>query len=394
MVELRVTWQREMRRYGLEIECTEEQWDRTAQRFNNKKKGHTAHNATLGRTLETASRVVDELVLARRWNWHAFDRWFLHGEVDEVGELLPLDVATYLDGIEKEMEDSGRDGNAAVYRDCARTVRRYAMGKPLLFDGLTMEVLYAIDKMMRKGGANDGGISVFMRTLRAAVNRAMKDGLVNPDRYPFATSRTRGYEMKVLKKKKVSRALGDAEMSKFKKFPFAKYPRLARSVVRFLIIYYARGMNFVDLANLRDTDIHGSRIRYSRQKTVRRSTKVLSIHFNERLAELFERAGRGTGGYLLDILRPEHRTSKQQRHRIQKCLKEFNADMKKAAAIVGITGNVTSYVARHTYAMRMKTKGVDIGKISEALGHSSVANTEPYMAQFENPVIDATDELL
>lgn len=393
-VELRVTADRRMRRYGLDFACEEGQWNRMTQRFNSTMRGHVAANATLGRLLEKASRTVDELLLAKAWSWDAFDRRFLRGEVDGDGELVPVDVATYIDAIADEMAATDREGNATVYRDCARNVRKYAGGTALLFEGLTMDVLYAMDGMMRRNGAGDGGIGVMMRTLRAAVNRAMKEGLLRPDRYPFATARTRGYEMKMLKRRKVSRALGDEEMEAFKRFPFAKHPSLGQSVRIFLIIYYARGMNFADLAHLRTTDIHGDRIRYQRKKTVRRSSKVLSIPVKGELARLLREVGPGKGGYLLPILEPQHITGRQQMHRIEKRLKMLNNDLQKAAHIVGVKGRVTSYVARHSYAMKLKTSGVDIGKISEAMGHSSVSTTETYLKQFDDRVIDATDELL
>ena len=51
--------------------------------------------------------------------------------------------------------------------------------------------------------------------------------------------------------------------------------------------------------------------------------------------------------------------------------------------------NLTTYVARHTFATVLKRSGVDIGIISESLGHSDLKTTQIYLDSFENTQIDA-----
>ena len=68
--------------------------------------------------------------------------------------------------------------------------------------------------------------------------------------------------------------------------------------------------------------------------------------------------------------------------------------LREAAKVLGIAGDVTTYVARHSYAMKLKNEGVDVSKISEAMGHASLSFTEPYLGQFDDKAIDATDDLL
>lgn len=47
------------------------------------------------------------------------------------------------------------------------------------------------------------------------------------------------------------------------------------------------------------------------------------------------------------------------------------------------------HVARHTYATVLKRSGVNIGIISESLGHSDLKTTQIYLDSFENSEIDA-----
>ena len=50
--------------------------------------------------------------------------------------------------------------------------------------------------------------------------------------------------------------------------------------------------------------------------------------------------------------------------------------------------NIT-YVARYSFATVLKKSGVNIGIISEALGHHSLKTTQIYLGAFENSQIDA-----
>ena len=53
-----------------------------------------------------------------------------------------------------------------------------------------------------------------------------------------------------------------------------------------------------------------------------------------------------------------------------------------------ISGDLTTYVARHSFATVLKKSGVNIGIISEALGHHSLKTTQIYLGAFENSQID------
>ena len=56
---------------------------------------------------------------------------------------------------------------------------------------------------------------------------------------------------------------------------------------------------------------------------------------------------------------------------------------------MGLIGvNLTTYVARHSFATILKNSGVNIALISEALGHSDLATTQIYLDSFENSQID------
>ena len=57
---------------------------------------------------------------------------------------------------------------------------------------------------------------------------------------------------------------------------------------------------------------------------------------------------------------------------------KMNEYLKEIQELCGIDTDLTTHIARHTFATQCLTRGVNIGVISRMLGHSSVKTTEIY----------------
>ena len=77
----------------------------------------------------------------------------------------------------------------------------------------------------------------------------------------------------------------------------------------------------------------------------------------------------------------------KKHNRIHKVIGKVNPALKKVAKLAGLNVNLTTYVARHSYATVLKNSGVNISLISETLGHSDLATTQIYLDSFENEQI-------
>ena len=53
----------------------------------------------------------------------------------------------------------------------------------------------------------------------------------------------------------------------------------------------------------------------------------------------------------------------------------INQDLKEIAKILEIDVPLSTYVARHTYAIVLKKGGADISKIKQALGHTDITRS-------------------
>ena len=60
--------------------------------------------------------------------------------------------------------------------------------------------------------------------------------------------------------------------------------------------------------------------------------------------------------------------------------------------VLGLTADLSSYTARHTWATTAYYCEIHPGIISEAMGHSSITVTETYLKPFQNKKIDEANK--
>lgn len=371
------------KRYTTKQACPKELWDPTTARVRSTKKGAAAINGVLSAIEANVTAIVDSLVVSEALSLENFDARYRIPRASE-------DVVAYLQHMEAGLRSEGRISYSIMYRNAASALRRFTDGKPLPFAELTGRKLDGLEAYLKGQGCTGGGIATYMRVIKTAVNRAIKEGILHRDQYPFETPQTRGYSMKRLRSKANPRALTEADMDKLKRFPLEEHPELADSLRLFLFSYYARGMNFVDMAQLKRSNVYDGRIVYRRRKT----NDPFSIPVSDALATIMAAFDRVDSPYLFPILNETHATPRQQWDRMQKCLVKLNSDLKQVALVAGISVPLTSYVARHTFATTLKRKGVDVAVISESMGHESVNTTRAYLKRFGSEVLDAADQLL
>ena len=101
-----------------------------------------------------------------------------------------------------------------------------------------------------------------MRTLRALINRAIKEEICKPVYYPF-----KKYKISDLNHTTQKRAISKKEIDLI--FQHEPEPNTTQLHSKFLFMFsfYAMGMNFKDMSLLKWTDIRNDRISYKRSKT-------------------------------------------------------------------------------------------------------------------------------
>lgn len=126
-------------------------------------------------------------------------------------------------------------------------------------------------------GHGAGGLSVYLRTLRAVYWRAIKFGIVKEENNPF-----KDYSIKNGVPK---RQFLNADQLNRLKTASIEEPFLAKARDLYIASFYLRGMNWMDMALLKGDNVQGDfeRITYVRAKT---RNKLFSIKITPPLKEM------------------------------------------------------------------------------------------------------------
>jgi integrase/recombinase XerD len=69
-------------------------------------------------------------------------------------------------------------------------------------------------------------------------------------------------------------------------------------------------------------------------------------------------------------------------------IQRYNKNLKKLATLAGIEENLTSYVARHSFASLADEMEIPLTGIRDMLGHERASTTEAYLSDLRKSKID------
>ena len=276
-----------------------------------------------------------------------------------------------------------------------------------------------------------GTCSFYLRNLRSACNKAVEARLCpKPKQNPFEEVYTG-----VAKTRK--RAVCADTLRAIREMNLDGQPDLDYARNLFLLSFYTRGMAFVDMAGLRQSDLKEGILCYVRRKT----GKPVFIHWEGRMQEAVEalwrnaeamgqmrgakpfrrdagvpdgrlpacsrRSGRkrnikmpescaraqsGQGNtYLLPIIRDGDPHARSAYRNAQY---KVNRDLKEIGKMLGLKAPLTMYVARHSWASLAKAKEVPLTIISDGLGHASEKVTRIYLATLDMNAVDEANRMI
>ena len=277
-------------------------------------------------------------------------------------EIKAKTVGEFYHSIIEELKSKGRIGNSYAYLNSYNTLRNFNKGKELNYTFSHIDVTFCrkFEDWMRSKGNQDTTLSYQLRTLRATFNKAIEAKIVARDKNPFTE-----YKLSHLNTKTIKRALSKNDILKIINVDCnnkSKVRQLAHDL--FTFSYLCGGISFVDIANLLLTE---------------NARQIINKY-----ADYQKQAD-----YFFPILHcKRHITPMQKNNRIHKICHQVNQELRILAKELNIQAEVTTYVARHSFASVLKKSGVNIGIISEALGHQDIKTTQIYLSRFDNEQID------
>lgn len=364
---------------SLKISVSEKHWDfeKNIPKSNCRNKD-LINKIILKTKLEYQQKVID-----KKSNDEEFTASSLINEQKD--EIKAKTVEEFYQQLIHELKEKGQIGTSYAYLNSYNALRHFNKGKKLDYTFSYIDVTFCkkFEDWMRSKGNMDTTLSYHLRTLRATYNRAIEAKIVSREKNPFVE-----YKLNHLNTKTIKRALTKTDILKIINADCKTKSELRQlSQDIFAFSYLCGGISFVDIANLTPANIVEDRLIYKRQKTHGSINLLLSVQAKQLIAKYSDY--QEAAGYLFPILNNKrHITPMQKSNRVHKICHQVNSELKDFAKELKIKSEVTTYVARHSFATILKKSGVNIGIISQALGHQDIKTTQIYLSKFDNEQVD------
>jgi hypothetical protein len=193
---IRFTKDRKVKYKALGISCKKEWWDEKAGKPNKKHPNRIELETYLSKKILD----INNLIL----NLETEDKGYSVEEVTTKTKstLKKISVFQFFDEMISRMKAANRIGNGNSFADAKRVLSRFRNGNDFCFTDLNFSFLNKFEESLLGRGISENSISVYMRAIRAVYNRAIDEGYVKKENYPFIK-----YKISKLSNKTEKRAL-------------------------------------------------------------------------------------------------------------------------------------------------------------------------------------------
>lgn len=175
-------------------------------------------------------------------------------------------------------------------------------------------------------------------------------------------------------------------------------PHLTRYHARniFCLQYYCAGSRIGDMLMMRWLNVQGDRLVFIMSKG--RAKKARNIKLSPdamRILEIYRKPGCRDQDFIfpfvkngIDVERLMN-SSRMKRTILGGPTANINTSLKEVAHLAGIAKNVSTHIARHSFARHALKATGDVYLVSKALGHSNLQITENYLESLDQGAVDA-----
>ncbi len=399
--------------YKLEVNQWDEKNNRIKSSFPNSKRANYRVNEKWTTALKVVSdynaviKTIDIYKLVELINNHLVESAREKSKIIKNANEKKTFLKTYGTKVIHRYREADRFGMADAIQGAIDLIIKFNAGEDILISSINETFLEDLEswylsksnkpvniksnesmKTYKKNTLN--GLGVRLRSIRRIYNLAIRDNEteLTMDDYPFGKS---GYSIKQQRSKK--RAADLDVIRQIENLDTPEGSPLWHHRNYFLVNFYMRGMNFMDMAYLMVESINNGRLKYKRRKT-RRGTNVkeFDILIPDNIMQIFRfyTLGKSKEDLVFPILADVVKTETEERvHEIYKNRRRnHNRRLNTISKKLKLNFKLTTYVARHTFATAGLHKGVSKAQIGDMLGHTNYYTTEAYFADFENAVLD------
>lgn len=355
-----------------------EDWSFDTQRVKSRNKQHKSLNKFITKYQELLDEYIDDVDL--------------RGVEYSIGDLVrvvrsgfrskktALSYTDYQQTIIDSNKDTAQSSTNVFFKDSLNSIKKCFGKEDIDFHEITTAFLFKYEAFMKSNGNSDATIGIRMRTLRSVINKAIASGLIPESYYPF-----KKYKIKTGGSGSHKEILTADEIEKLKQYE-DDFPSIEFARDIFLFSYFSRGINFVDLIQLKASNMSGQSFTYSRSKT----KAIVTFKLNNRSLEILRKYKNPDprAPFVFDLLQKTNPKKNTIDNFKKKKLKEVNRNLKVIMSDLGIDKNITYYCARHSFATQLKFNNISIEIIREALGHKDIKSTMSYLQTLPSNQLD------
>lgn len=373
---------------GTDIKVAPDQWDDANGVIVNHPQSRTL-NILLGSKFQRAQEIILNLDLARKIN--NFSASELKEIIENDGVIVDKNRKRFMEFYLDCMAAKKKESTRSSYMQALNNLQRF---DPLLsdkyFEDVNLEYLQKLDSWLEGRGVTTNSRAVYYRNIKSVFNDAIASELTSE--YPF-----KRFKIKTTPTKK--RNLSIEELRLLSSF-HTTYGTHAKYRDMFMLMFYMRGINAVDLFGLKESNIRNGRINYIRAKT----GKPYSVKIEPEMQEIIDRY-KGKD-YLIDVC-DGTKNEKEWATRYKGFLKRMDKGLKKIGPVTWtkqqgpspefkpILPMISQYWCRHTCATMMAELDIPFATISASLGHDhGLKVTNIYIEYNEKKVDDANRKLI
>jgi len=289
-----------------------------------------------------------------------------------------------------ELKEYNRYSTAISYEYSMNSLKAYLKDRTkkevsrLLFQDITVKFLNDFESwMIDKKKKSITTVGMYLRALRSIYNRAIENKITDALNYPFGSKR---YEIPASTNTK--KAFDSDQLTVlFKSIPGNKEQEKAKDFWFFSFV--CNGMNIKDIIHLKWSHIDNDQIIFIREKTKRtkkanaKPIQVPLTEFSKTFISKYGIESNNKNDFIFPILN-ENMKAEELHKKKTNFIRFVNQHLKVLAKANGLTEDISSYWARHSFATTAIRKKASMEYVSEALGHSDLKTTKNYFAGFED----------
>ena len=376
-IQIRVTYKRNSCKINIGHRIKQRDWDDEKKRV---KKSHD-NSVRLNNLIQNFISKIDNYIIEKE----ASNEPVVFAEIKEKVFNKTNTANTFKEYSLEYLEDLHKEKKYAQFGSSRAQVNKMIafFGDYATFSALTINHIKKF-KVFLKSDYNQSERSIVnhLIVLRAICNKAIRDGLMNKNDYPFGGE---GVVIRIPNSIKVGLNLEEIkllELAKIKSFTSKWNARNA-----FLLSFYFAGARISDVLRIKWTDIVDGRLHYKMGKNNKVGSIAVAKKANDILEQYKKKRWSKEEFVLPELNNADLSDEKDVYRKIITATKKYNKWLKKLADEVGIEKKVTCHIARHSFGNISGDK-IPVQMLQKLYRHSDITTTINYQQSFINKDTD------